>query len=280
MTQRLFLASTPGSAHRNAITVWITGLGEYILKTIDAAGDSLSLLGKAGVQVGSFSRGHYRSALYRQMFICGIQTIPVTLVVSVFTGAILALNGGISLQEIGQENLLGRIVAVSMVREMGPFMTGLILAASVGSGIAAELGTMKVSEEIDALEIMSIDASRFLVLPRLTAMAWMTPMVTIYTCMVGILGGAMISSLQYGVSLQRFQTDALAHLTTKDIYTGLLKAFIFGIVIAIVGCSQGLRTTGGAIGVGQATRKAVVYSYLLIIILGYYVTFIFFRLEL
>jgi phospholipid/cholesterol/gamma-HCH transport system permease protein len=138
---------------------------------------------------------------------------------------------------------------------------------------------MKVSEEIDALEIMSIDPSRFLVLPRLTAMAWMTPMVTVYTCLVGIMGGATISAVQYGVSFQRFKTEALDYLTMKDIYTGLMKAFIFGVVIAIVGCSQGLRTTGGAIGVGHATRKAVVNSYLLIIILGYYVTFIFFRLN-
>lgn len=259
--------------------MWISRLGEHILKTVDAAGYSLALLAQSSVQVGAFTRGHYRAALYRQMFICGIQTIPVTLVVSVFTGAILALNGGISLQEIGQENLLGRIVAVSMVREMGPFMTALILAASVGSGIAAELGTMKVSEEIDALEIMSIDPSRFLVLPRLSAMAWMTPVVTVYTCLVGIVGGATISSFQYGVSFQRFRTEALEFLTMKDMYTGLLKAFIFGVVIAVVGCSQGLRTTGGAIGVGYATRKAVVNSYLLIIILGYYVTFIFFRLE-
>ena len=259
--------------------MWITGLGEYILKAVDGAGYGLALLAHSWVQLGAFVRRHYRRALYRQMFICGIQTIPVTLVVSVFTGAILALNGGISLQEINQENLLGRIVTVSMVREMGPFMTALILAASVGSGIAAELGTMKVSEEIDALEIMSIEPARFLVLPRLTALTCMTPMVTIYACTVGILGGAAISSLQYGVSFQRFRTDALDHLTTTDVYTGLLKSVIFGMVIAIVGCSQGLRTSGGAIGVGHATRKAVVNSYLLIIILGYYVTFIFFRLE-
>lgn len=259
--------------------MWISGLGDYVLKIVDGAGYGLALLAQSAVQAGALVRSHYRAALYRQMFICGIQTIPVTLVVSVFTGAILALNGGISLEEIGQEDLLGRIVTVSMVREMGPFMTALILAASVGSGMAAELGTMKVSEEIDALEIMSIEPSRFLVLPRLTALAWMTPMVTIYTCLVGILGGATISAFQYGVSFQRFKTEALDYLAMKDIYTGLLKAFIFGVVIAIVGCSQGLRTTGGAIGVGHATRRSVVNSYLLIIILGYYVTFIFFRLE-
>jgi phospholipid/cholesterol/gamma-HCH transport system permease protein len=166
-----------------------------------------------------------------------------------------------------------------MVREMGPFMTALILAASVGSGMAAELGTMKVSEEIDALDIMAIDPARFLVLPRLLAMAIMTPALTVYTSLVGTLGGAVVSYYQYGVSLARFKSDALSYLAAKDVYTGLLKALVFGIVIAVVGCSQGLRTHGGAIGVGQATRRAVVVAYLLIIVLGYYITFIFFRVR-
>lgn len=258
---------------------WIAKLGDGLAKGAEGAGYALSLLSHSGFQVGALLRRHNRESVYRQMFVCGIQTIPVTLIVSIFTGMILALNGGISLSEIGQEEIIGRIVAVSMVREMGPFMTALILAASVGSGMAAELGTMKVSEEIDALDVMSIDASRFLVLPRLIAMAIMTPMVTIYTNVVGILGGAIISYAQYGVSFALFRSDAFEYLAVKDIYTGLLKAFIFGVVIATVGCSQGLRASGGAIGVGQATRKAVVTSYLLIIILGYYVTFIFFRLD-
>ena len=256
---------------------WINRTGEVLLKAVDGAGYSLALLVSASWQIGALFRSHYRVSLYRQMFICGIQTIPVTLVVSIFTGMILALNGGISLEEIGQEGILGRIVAVSMVREMGPFMTALILAASVGSAMAAELGTMKVSEEIDALKIMSIEAPRFLVLPRLLAMAIMTPVVTIYTSLVGTIGGAIISYFQYDVLFKKFETDAYEYLTAKDVYTGILKALIFGIVIAVVGCSQGLRTSGGAIGVGQATRQAVVISYLLIIVLGYYVTFIFFR---
>lgn len=259
--------------------MWITNLGQFLLSTFDAAGYSLRLAGEAVRHIGSLRRSYYRSATYRQMYVCGVQTIPVTLVVSVFTGAILAVNGGISLEQIGQEQLIGRIVAVSMVREMGPFMTGLILAASVGSGMAAELGTMKVSEEIDALEIMSIEPSRFLVLPRLLAMATMTPVVTIYTSTIGIVGGMAISYLQYGVSPMAFQADAVSVLSMKDIYTGLIKAVIFGIVIATVGCSQGLRTTGGAIGVGYATRRAVVVSYLLIIVLGYYGTVIFFQFD-
>lgn len=258
---------------------WITQTGEFISRASEGAGFGLALLARTSLLVGTLIRRHYRAALFRQLFICGITTIPVVMVVSVFTGMILALNGGITLAKLGQEALIGQIVTISMTREMGPFMTALILAASVGSAMAAELGTMKVSEEIDALEIMAIEPAKFLVLPRLIAMAIMTPVLTVYTSLVGILGAAVVSSSQYGVSYLRFKTEALNALTNKDMYTGLLKAFIFGIVIAVVGCSQGLRTSGGAIGVGLATRRAVVISYLLIIILGYYVTFIFFRIE-
>jgi phospholipid/cholesterol/gamma-HCH transport system permease protein len=257
-------------------TVW--KLGGFIVDATMGAGYALSLLVQTLSQGSALFRAHYLEAVSRQMFICGVQTIPVTLVVSIFTGAILAMNGGLSLETIGQEDLIGRIVTISVVREMGPFMTALILAASVGSAMAAEIGTMKVSEEIDALEVMVVEPARFLVLPRLVAMAVMTPIVTVYTNLVGVIGGAVTSYFQYGVSFQRFWTEA-HYLTPKDVWTGLLKALIFGVVIAVVGCSQGLRAHGGAIGVGQATRRAVVISYLLIIIIGYYVTFIFFRIR-
>jgi len=255
----------------------IATVGGFISESAVGAGYTLGLLGRTGAYLWSAARPRQFRETLHQMYVCGIASIPVTMVVSIFTGAILALNGGLTLSELGQENLLGGIVAVSMTREMGPFMTALILAASVGSGMAAELGTMKVSEEIDALEVMGIDPAKFLVVPRLIAMAVMTPVVTVYTNLLGILGGALISHFQYGLNLTLFKTDALEDLNTKDIYTGLLKAFIFGTVIAVVSCSQGLRAQGGAIGVGYAVRRSVVVSYLLIIILGYYVTYFFYR---
>jgi phospholipid/cholesterol/gamma-HCH transport system permease protein len=254
-------------------------LGGFLVESVVGAGYSLVLLGRTLGQARAILRRHYLESLGRQMFVCGVQTIPVTLIVSIFTGMILAMNAGLSLQPLGQEDLIGRIVAISVTREMGPFMTGLILAASVGSGMAAEIGTMKVSEEIDALEVMAIEPARYLVLPRLLAMAIMTPILTVYTNLVGILGGALIGNSQYGVSFERFATEVTVYLTRKDIFTGLLKAVVFGMVIASVGCSQGLRARGGAIGVGQATRRAVVVSYLLIIVLGYYITFLFFRIR-
>ena len=261
------------------MTSWIPQFGGFVNQALFGAGYSLRLIAHTVLQIPALLQRRNREVMFKQMFICGIQTIPVTMVVTVFTGMILALNGGLSLQQISQEQLLGPVVAVSMTREMGPFMTALILAASVGSAMAAEVGTMKVSEEIDALEVMSIDPARFLVLPRLLAMAIMTPALTVYVVLVGIIGGAVASYYQYNVPLDLFRTEALRALELKDLYTGIFKAFVFGTVIATVGCSQGLRARGGAIGVGQATRQTVVVSYLLIIVLGYYVTFFAYYVE-
>jgi phospholipid/cholesterol/gamma-HCH transport system permease protein len=255
------------------------GIGNWVSETANGAGFGLVLLLRSTFWIHALVHPRALRMACQQMWVCGIASIPVTFVVSVFTGAILALNGGITLSDLGQEALIGRIVAISMAREMGPFMTALILAASVGSAMAAELGTMKVSEEIDALEVMAIEPAKLLVMPRLVAMALMGPMLTIYSSLLGTLGGAISSYYQYNVSLELFRTDAIENLEAKDIWTGLLKSLIFAVVIATVGCSQGLRASGGAIGVGKATRSAVVISYLLIIILGYYVTFVFYRLS-
>lgn len=218
------------------------------------------------------------------MYICGVESLPVTLVVAVFTGMILATQTGIELSRYGQEEVIGTVVTISMCREMGPFMTALIMAATVGSSMAAEIGTMKVSEEIDALEVMSVDPVDFLVMPRIVAMTVMCPVVTIFTNIIGILGGGIVSQTRLNVSLttyldrarEAFRTEYLFAFFPKDFYTGLFKALVFGIIIATVGCSQGLRASQGAIGVGQATRKSVINSFLLIIIIGYYMTNIFY----
>jgi len=167
-------------------------------------------------------------------------------------------------------------VMVSMLREMGPFMTGLILAACVGSAIAAQLGTMVVAEEIAALEIMSIDPVRFLVMPRLVAMMIMTPALAFYTCIMGSLGGGVVGATQLGVPWSAYWENATRFAEIKDLYVGLFKAFLFGIVITTVACHQGFATSEGAVGVGRATRQSVIVSFLLILIVGYFVTRLFY----
>lgn len=211
-----------------------------------------------------------------QMYITSIKSLGVITVVALFTGMILALQTGLELRRYGQEVFIGSAVAVSMIREMGPFMTGLIIAASVGSAIAAQLGTMTVSEEIAALEVMSINPNRFLVMPRLFALAVMMPVLTVYTNILGILGGAVVGATQLGVSMTAYMDNATQFATNKDLYVGLLKAFLFGIIITTVSCHQGFMTTEGAVGVGKATRRSVIISFLIILVVGYMITRLFY----
>jgi phospholipid/cholesterol/gamma-HCH transport system permease protein len=219
-----------------------------------------------------------------QLYTCAIRPLPVVLVVALFTGMILALQTGIELERFGAKDRIASIIGLSLCREMGPFMTALILTASVGSGMAAELGTMKVSEEIDALEVMSIRPESFLVMPRLIAMALLAPLLTLVTDVVGIVGGCLVSATRLRIEPVSYLKHVVDSLSTdltffglpKDVYTGLAKAFVFGVIIATVGCAAGMRTSGGALGVGRATRTSVIQSFLLIIIVGYYMTSFFY----
>ena len=217
-------------------------------------------------------------------FNAGVRALPVTMVVAAFAGAILAMQTGIELRRFGDTAVLGTITALSMCREMGPFITGVILAATVGSAIAAEIGTMKVSDEIDALEVMSIDPVDYLVLPRVVALALMCPTLTVLSNLIGIYGGSVIAEQNLGVSTDLYWISALEALTSsgtllpKEVYVGLFKALIFGTAIACVSCAAGLRARGGALGVGLAVQTAVRNSVILIIVLGFVVTWFFYFL--
>mgnify|MGYP002713139555 CR=1 FL=1 len=254
--------------------------GRYLRQSIEGAGYSVDLMLRSTVQV-VFLHRKIRPTI-DMMFSAGVKTIPVVTIVAIFAGMILALQTGIELQRIGSEGLIGNLVAISMTREMGPFITALIIAATVGSAIAAEIGTMSVSEEILALEVMSIDPVRFLVMPRVVALSLMVPILVGLADVLGIVGGAFVASAQLGVSMPNY-FDAVREslmdptaLLPKDIWTGLFKGWVFGAVIAIVSCSSGLRASGGALGVGRAVQLAVIQSFLLIIILGYIITWFFY----
>jgi len=215
--------------------------------------------------------------VFYQLYVTGIKSLGVISVVAMFTGMILALQTGLALREYGQEVNIGAAVMISMLREMGPFMTALILAASVGSAIAAELGTMVVSEEVAALEVMSISPVRLLVMPRLAAMMIMTPILTFYASMLGVIGGAFVGYTQLGVSVEAYIDNATRFAQIKDLYVGLFKALIFGIIITIIACHEGFSTTEGAVGVGRTTRRSVVISFLSILIVGYIITRLFYK---
>ena len=235
------------------------------------------MMGEAFLFLPHMLKKRMRHETLYQLFLTGIKSLGVITVVAMFTGMILALQTGLELRRFGQEVNIGTAVTVVMMREMGPFMTALIIAASVGSAIAAQLGTMTVSEEIAALEIMSINPVRFLVMPRLVALSVMVPILTVYTNILGVVGGAIVGYTQLGVSLTAYFDNATRYAENKDLYVGLFKAFLFGIIITLVACHQGFSTTEGAVGVGRATRRTVIISFLTILVVGYIVTRLFYK---
>jgi phospholipid/cholesterol/gamma-HCH transport system permease protein len=240
-------------------------------------GIALIMLAEAFRDVPAMVGARHRQDVLSQQYLTAIKSLGVITVVGLFTGMILALQTGLELRRYGQEVYIGSAVTVVMLREMGPFMTGLIIAASVGSAMAAQIGTMTVQEEIAALEVMSIKPVRYLVTPRLVAMITMMPLITVYTNIIGILGGAIVGQTQLGVSMVAYMDNATQFAENKDLYVGLLKSVLFGIIIATVACHQGFATTQGAVGVGKATRRTVVVSFLVILTVGYMVTRLFYQ---
>ncbi len=245
-------------------------LGRFFLVSLRNAGRGLVIISEAFINLHLIYRR--MDEFMRQIVLSGIKSFHVTSTVALFTGMILALQAGLELRNFGQEMRVGTLVTQSMCREMGPFMTALILAASVGAAMAAELGTMAVSEEIASLEVMSINPVRFLVMPRLAAMMIMCPILTIYTVIIGVLGGGLVAYTQLNVSWETYYDYSLYYLTQKEIWVGMLKAFVFSIIIVAISCYQGLAARGGAVGVGIATRRSVVISFLMILIVGYFIT--------
>lgn len=213
-----------------------------------------------------------RADLAAQLYITGIRTLPVVTVVSLFTGMILALQVGLELRRFNQEIYLGAAVMLSLIREMGPFSCGMCLAACVGSAIAAELGTMKVNDEIAALEIMSVSPIRFLAAPRIFALVLMAPILAFFCCIVGTVGGGIVGVTQLGVDFRQYMSSAISMAETKDLFVGLLKALVFGLLIGTVSVSEGFGTELGATGVGRSTQRSVIVSFLLILMVGYMIT--------
>lgn len=225
------------------------------------------------------------SLVTEQLYVGGIKVLHVVVLVGFSMGMVVSLQTGLELADIGQQDQIGTLVALSMAREMGPFITAIILAAAVGSGLAAELGTMAVSEELDALEVLSIDRVSFLVMPRVVALAILCPTLTVLCDAVGIIGGGFVARSQLGVGralyydtvFEALQTPAKLLPLPKDIYAGLGKAFVFGLVISVISCAAGILARGGALAVGNSTRAAVRDSIILVIVLNYFMTWFLYR---
>jgi phospholipid/cholesterol/gamma-HCH transport system permease protein len=269
-----------------SLTEALAGQGRTVREAIQGAGYALTVLLRSAGRLLPDLRLRWRFIL-DQLVVCGVTPLPVVGIVAVFTGMILALQVGVELAAYGQAERVSDILGVILFREMGPFMTAMILTASVGSGMAAEIGTMSVSEEIDALECLSIDPISFLAMPRIVALAIMTPLLTFVGNLLGVAGGAIVCRTQLSIPASVYFRNVIDSLRAdvdspfgslpEEIWSGTVKAFVFGVIIATVSCSAGLRASGGALGVGRAVRGAVVSSFLLVIIVGYYLSWIFFR---
>lgn len=217
----------------------------------------------------------YGRAVHQAMTV-GIGSLPILSLITFFIGTILALQSAYELRKFGALQFVADAVAISVSRELGPLITAILVIGRSGSSFAAELGTMKVNEEIDALETMALDPVRFLVAPKLLSMLLMMPCLTIWADFMGVVGGAVFGMAAAGFTFQTYITATLNALALRDILTGLVKSLMFGLVITTVGCQEGLRTGLGAEEVGRSTTSAVVKSIFLVIMVDLIFTAMFY----
>ena len=220
----------------------------------------------------AFTRPTYRYDIVEQFDAIGVQSLTVVLLTGFFTGAVLALQSGLTLDQFGARPVVGRLVSASMIKELGPVLTGLMLCGRVGSGIAAELGSMVVTDQINALRALGTDPIRKLVVPRMLAGIIMAPVLTVISDFVGIVGGWIVARYQLQVATGLYWSSITQALYMQDVWMGLAKPFILGFVIVSVACHVGLRTTGGTQGVGVSTTKAVVVGSVGVIAMDFFVT--------
>lgn len=210
--------------------------------------------------------------IFKQMEFVGVKSIFVVLLTGCFTGMVLALQSYHGFKLFSAESMVGTTVALGMTRELGPVLTALMVTARAGSAMAAELGTMRVTEQIDALSAMAANPIKHLIVPRVIAGVIMLPFLTVISDFVGILGGYFVGVVLLHINSGVFVKNIIKHVDTEDIFNGLIKAAVFGLILALIGCYKGFNTRGGAEGVGKATTEAVVLSSVSILVSDYFLT--------
>jgi phospholipid/cholesterol/gamma-HCH transport system permease protein len=257
----------------------IRDLNEYVKQRVLLVQEYFALAWKAGRF--AFARPFYVNELFYQMSEIGVGSLGIILLTSFFTGMVLALQSAGQLEVFGATIYIGRLVAAAMVRELGPVLTGLMVAGRVGSGIAAQIGSMRVTEQIDALNTLGTDPIKKLVTPRLLAALIMLPVLTIIFDVVGLLGGNAIASFYLGLPASFYWRTVWEQIATGgftlrfipvDFVQGLVKPIVFGGIIAVTACFFGLRTRGGTEGVGVSTTQSVVTASIIILVSDYFVT--------
>jgi phospholipid/cholesterol/gamma-HCH transport system permease protein len=240
----------------------IGALGRGVIMGVTSFGEGLIIFWDA--LLGMF-RGNVRTRdrIFAQMALVGIESLPIVLITVLFSGMVLGLHTAKQFVLFGAGQFVGSVVALSMARELAPTLTGIVVAARIGSAFAAELGSMRITNQVDALRALAINPNRYLVTPRLMAAMIMLPVLTMFANVTGMLGGGLVA-VNAGVSIQSFMLSARMYLEVYDVAGGLLKTMVFGAIIAVTACATGLRTDGGAAGVGRATTSAVVWSIVLL----------------
>ncbi len=246
------------------------GIGIHTLRFVTEAGRVIILLGQTLAWI--FRPPLQVREILKQMEEVGVRSFPVVIITAGFTGMVLALQTFTGFKRFNAESMVGTIVAISMTRELGPVLTGLMVSGRVGSAMAAELGTMRVTEQIDAISTLATNPVKYLIVPRFLAATIMLPILVIFSDVIGILGGYLVGVRLLGANPTLYVRRTWDYLELNDLYSGLLKAVFFGMIIATISCYQGFATEGGAEGVGRATTKAVVISSLTILISNYIIT--------
>lgn len=249
-------------------------------KVRDATNDSLVYLGGLSMLTAQTVRQTFRRPFPVQLLMTqfdqiGVRSLSIVAITALFIGMVLALQTAYSLADFGGKLFIGKVVSLSLVRELAPVLMSLMVGGRVGAGITAEIGTMKVTEQIDAMRALATNPVRKLVVPKVIAATLMLPLLTIVACALGIAGGLIIAVANLNLSANFYMRSVITTLHYNDIASGVGKTFFFGFVIAIIACYNGLRTTGGADGVGRATTATVVTASISILILDFFLTKLF-----
>ena len=256
------------------MTAFLASIGKIFLAFLAATG-SIFLFAARAIAAG-LTPPYYPRLILHQILHIGYFSLPVVGLTAIFTGMVLALQSYTGFSRFNAESAVATVVVLSMTRELGPVIAGLMVAGRVGAAMAAEIGTMRVTDQIDALTTLSTNPLRYLVLPRLVAGLLTLPVLVLVADIIGVFGGYLVSTYKLGFAPASYLTHTEQYLETMDVVSGLIKAGVFGFIVALMGCYHGYNSRGGAEGVGQATTHAVVSASILILLSNYLLTEAFF----
>ena len=249
----------------------IEGFGRSLLDTVEGFGAFSRFCGSTIVWTVRRASGYSRWYLLSpQLYSIGVRSIPVVMLVGLFVGAVIGIETFAQFEAIGQESRLGGVIALSVVKQIGPVLAAMMIAGRVGGAVSAEVGTMRVTEQLDALRVMGTDPIQHLVVPRVAACVIMLPLLTIFSNVLGIVGGYLVVAIFHGVDRVDYWEFSAQLVTSWDVLTGLFKAVVFGLLIGLIACYKGFHCESGAAGVGKAATEAFVYAFIAIIVANFF----------